>query len=139
MVLLAAVAIDVRWLKNRHKFLSKVYVSPTYADAAARAGDAMATSPYALNDRLRPVEAIGLDRIDGPEDVILDEDDNIYVGNRTGDIVRFFAPDYSRQEIFAHIGGRPLGMAFARDGSLLCCIGGMGLYRVTRRPRRSRS
>jgi ribose transport system permease protein len=131
IVLLAAVAIDVRWLKNRMKFLNKVYVSPTYSElppAPATEGD----SPYALNDRLRPVEAIGLDRIDGPEDVILDEDDNIYVGNRTGDIVRFFAPDYERQEVFAHVGGRPLGMAFARDGSLLCCIGGMGLYRVTR-------
>ena len=23
--------VDVRWLKNRHKFLSKVYVSPTYS------------------------------------------------------------------------------------------------------------
>ncbi|HVY19838.1 MAG TPA: SMP-30/gluconolactonase/LRE family protein [Bauldia sp.] len=131
LVLLAAVAIDVRWLKNRLKFLSKVYVSPTFAElppAPATEG----ASPYALNDRLRPVEAIGLDRIDGPEDVILDEEDNIYVGNRTGDIVRFFAPDYARQEVFVHIGGRPLGLAFARDGSLLCCIGGMGLYRVTR-------
>lgn len=77
------------------------------------------------------MEAIGLDRIDGPEDVILDRDDNIYVGNRTGDIVRFLAPDYGRQEVFAHVGGRPLGMAFAKDGSLLVCIGGMGLYRVT--------
>ncbi|MBL8906004.1 MAG: SMP-30/gluconolactonase/LRE family protein [Rhizobiales bacterium] len=131
IILLAAVAIDVRWLKNRHKLLSKVYVSPTYAElppAPATEGE----SPYALNDRLRPVEAIGLNRIDGPEDVILDEDDNIYAGNRTGDIVRFHAPDYSRQEVFAHVGGRPLGMAFARDGSLLCCIGGMGLYRITR-------
>ncbi len=131
MVLLAAVAIDVRWLKNRQKFLSKVYVSPTYAElppAPATEGD----SPYALNDRLRPVEAIGLGRIDGPEDVILDEDDHIYVGNRTGDIVRFLAPDYERQEVFAHVGGRPLGMAFAKDGALLVCIGGMGLYRVTR-------
>ena len=131
MVLLAAVMIDVRWLKNRQKFLSKVYVSPTFADLPPAPGTD-GGSPYALNDRLRPVEAIGLDRIDGPEDVILDEEDNIYVGNRTGDIVRFLAPDYERQEIFAHVGGRPLGMAFAQDGSLLVCIGGMGLYRVTR-------
>jgi ribose transport system permease protein len=130
LVLLAAVAIDVRWLKNRQKFLSKVYVSPAFSELPP-APPTEGESPYALNDRLRPVEAIGLDRIDGPEDVILDADDNIYVGNRTGDIVRFFAPDYTRQEVFAHTGGRPLGMAFARDGSLLCCIGGMGLYRVT--------
>jgi len=131
LVLLAAVAIDVRWLKNRHKVLSKVYVSPTYA-ALPPAPATEGSSPYALNDRLRPVEAIGLDAIDGPEDVILDDDDNIYAGNRTGDIVRFFAPNYSHQEVFVHIGGRPLGMAFARDGSLICCIGGMGLYSVAK-------
>jgi len=131
LVLLAAVAIDVRWLKNRHKVLSKVYLSPTYA-ALPPAPATEGSSPYALNDRLRPVEAIGLDAIDGPEDVILDDDDNIYAGNRTGDIVRFFAPNYSHQEVYVHIGGRPLGMAFARDGSLICCIGGMGLYRVAK-------
>jgi ribose transport system permease protein len=74
--------IDVRSLKNRHKFLSKVYVSPTYAElppAPATEGK----SPYALNDRLKPVEAIGLNRIDGPEDVILEAGDNSYVGNRS--------------------------------------------------------
>lgn len=131
MVLLAAVAIDVRWLKNRHKLLSNVYVSPTYAPLP-RAPGTEGGSPYALNDKLRTVELIGLGAIDGPEDVILDEDDHIYAGNRTGDIVRFLAPDYSQQEIYAHIGGRPLGMAFSPDGSLLVCVGGMGLYRVTR-------
>ncbi|MBX5471182.1 MAG: SMP-30/gluconolactonase/LRE family protein [Acetobacteraceae bacterium] len=131
LVLLAAVAIDVRWLKNRHKVLSKVYVSPTYA-ALPPAPPTEGVSVYAVNDRLRSVELIGLGKIDGPEDVILDEDDNIYAGDRTGDIIRFFAPDYTRQEVYVHIGGRPLGMAFARDRSLLCCVGGMGLYRITR-------
>jgi ribose transport system permease protein len=131
LVLLAAVAIDVRWLKNRNKLLQKVYVSPTYAALPVPPATEGA-SPYALNDHLRSVERIGLGGIDGPEDVILDEDDHLYAGNRTGDIVRFLAPDYTRQEVYAHIGGRPLGMAFARDGSLVCCIGGMGLYRVTR-------
>jgi ribose transport system permease protein len=29
-ILIAAAAIDVRWLKNRHRIISKVYVSPTY-------------------------------------------------------------------------------------------------------------
>lgn len=130
-VLLLAVAIDVRWLKNRFKLLSRVYVSPALSILPEAPG-VEPGSPYALNDRLRAVDLIGLDRIDGPEDVILDEDDNIYAGNRTGDIIRFFAPDYTEQEIYVHIGGRPLGMAFAKDGSLLICIGGMGLYRVTK-------
>jgi ribose transport system permease protein len=48
-----------------------------------------------------------------------------------GDIVRFFPPDYTRMEIFAHIGGQPLGMAFDKEDNLYACIGGMGLYRVT--------
>ena len=86
----------MRWLKNRH-ILSKVYVTPTYRTAAG-ARLTQGGSPYALNDRLRKVDAIGLDRIEGPEDVILDDHDNIYVGNRTGDIVRFLAPDYVRRK-----------------------------------------
>ena len=130
-ILLVAVGIDVRWLKNRHKVLAKVYVSPTFQSLPTPPGTEPGShSPYALNDRLRDVSLIGLGEIDGPEDVILDEDDHIYAGTRTGHIVRFLAPDYRRQEVFAHVGGRPLGLAFARDGALLCCIGGMGLYRI---------
>ncbi|MCW1843348.1 ABC transporter permease [Prosthecomicrobium hirschii] len=132
LILLAAVAIDVRWVKNRHKILARAYVSPTYfrlpplPETAAGSG-----SPYALNDRLRGVAAIGLGELDGPEDVIFDRDDNLYCGSRHGDIIRFFAPDHRRSEIFAHIGGHPLGLAFDADGNLLTCVGGMGLYRVS--------
>ena len=131
IILLVAVAIDVRWLKNRYKVLAKVYVSPAYHRLPETLGtERGSSSPYALNDKLRDVALIGLGQVDGPEDVILDDDDNLYVGTRIGDIVRFLAPDHQRQEVFAHVGGRPLGMAFAKDGALLCCIGGMGLYRV---------
>jgi len=133
LILLFAVSVDVRWLKNRHKLLSRVYVSPVSVTLPDAPGSKdIATSPYALNDGLHGVSLIGLGQIDGPEDVILDDEDNIYAGTRTGDIVRLFAPDYERQEVFAHVGGRPLGMAFAKDGGLLCCIGGMGLYSVAR-------
>jgi ribose transport system permease protein len=131
VVLLMAVAIDVRWQKNKMKLLAKVYVSPTYMSLpAAPDTSAQGREEYALNDRLRDVELIGLGTIDGPEDVILDRHDNLYCGTRIGDIVRFNAPDYSSQEIFAHVGGRPLGMAFDRTDNLLVCIGGMGLYSV---------
>ena len=30
IVLLSAVFVDLRWLKNLHKLVSKIYVSPTY-------------------------------------------------------------------------------------------------------------
>ncbi|MBW8639185.1 SMP-30/gluconolactonase/LRE family protein [Hoeflea sp. WL0058] len=131
LVLFTAVAIDVRWIKNLHKVVSKVYVSPAYASLPKPPGTD-SYSPYAVNDKLAPVTLIGLGEIDGPEDIILDDDDNIYTGNRTGDVIRFFAPDYKQHEVYAHVGGRPLGLAFDKNGDLLVCIGGMGLYRVTK-------
>jgi ribose transport system permease protein len=130
-ILVLAAMIDVRWLKNRQRIISKVYVSPAY-QALAPAVDCAAqkSGPYALNNKLRDVDLIGVGRIEAPEDVILDRHDNLYAGNRHGDIIRFFAPDYERMEVFAHIGGQPLGMAFDREDNLHVCIGGMGLYRV---------
>ncbi len=132
VILLLVVAIDVRWLKNRHKILNKVYVSPAYFRLPpAPDTDVGSTSPYALNDRLKAVSLIGKGEIEGPEDVIFDRRDNLYCPNRHGDIVRFLAPDYARWEIFAHIGGHPLGMAFDAQENLNVCVGGMGLYQVT--------
>jgi ribose transport system permease protein len=130
-VLITAVFVDMRWLRNRHKWLSKIYVSPAYLQLPKPPSATDANSPFALNDKLRSVEIIGLGQIDGPEDVILDREDNLYCGTRHGDIVRFFGPDHQRHEVFAHIGGHPLGMQFDREGNLLVCIGGMGLYKVT--------
>ena len=131
-ILVLAAVIDVRWLKNRQRIISKVYVSPAYqALAPAPECRADSTGPYALNNKLREVTLIGVGRIEAPEDVILDRHDNLYAGSRHGDVIRFFAPDYQRMEVFAHIGGQPLGLAFDRDDNLNVCIGGMGLYRIT--------
>ena len=131
LILLLAIAFDVRWLKNRHKVLSKIYVSPSYNSLPPAPSTAAGSgSPYAVNDKLRDVELIGLGKVEGPEDVIFDRGDNLYCGTRHGDVVRFLAPDYQRHEVFAHIGGHPLGMAFDRAGTLVVCVGGMGLYAV---------
>ena len=131
LMLLFAVIVDIRFVKNRYKILSKVYVSPTFFPLPiAPATEAGSVSPYALNDRLRDVELIGLGKIDGPEDILLDDNDDLYTGNRIGDIIRFKAPDYKHPEIFAHCGGRPLGLAFDENGNIVVCIGGMGLYSI---------
>ncbi|MGH6939500.1 ABC transporter permease [Hypericibacter sp.] len=131
IVLLFAISINVRWSKWRHKIQSKVYVSPAYLALPPDPPiDPGSPSPYAMNDRLRDVEVIGLGEVDGPEDVILDADGNIYCSVRQGDIVRFLAPDYKRCEVYAHVGGRPLGMAIDKDEGLVVCVAGMGLYRV---------
>lgn len=131
-ILILAAALDIRWNKNRQRIINSVYVSPTYV--------ALPPSPpcgpdtgtvWETNNRLRDVEAIGLGEVEGPEDVILDRAGNLYSGSRHGDIMRFLGPDYKQVEVFAHIGGSPLGMAFDRDENLYVCVGGMGLYRVT--------
>ena len=131
VALLIGVAIDVKWLKNRHKVISSVYVSPAYFSMpTCPPTDPDSGSPYAQNDRLKDVELIGLGELDGPEDVIFDRDDNLYTGSRHGDVIRFLAPDYKKRELFAHIGGQTLGFAFDRNDHLNVCVGGMGLYKV---------
>lgn len=130
-ILLLAALLDIRWFKNRHKAVQELYVSPNYMELPASKPTARDSgSPYALNDKLRGVETIGLGEVEAPEDVVLDSDNNLYCGNRHGDIIRFFAPDYKRHEIYAHIGGQPLGMAMTKDGTIFVCVGGMGLYKV---------
>ncbi len=133
LALLFAVFVDVRWMKNRHKLLSKVYVSPTLMEMP----EPRPTNhgPFEVNDRLSKVDVIALGEVESPEDVILDEDDNLYSGNRHGDIIRYFAPDYKTHEVYAHIGGAPLGMSFDKNGNLLVCVGGMGLYMISRADR----
>ncbi len=131
-ILLVAAIVDIRWLKNRTRIISKVYVSPTYHFLPPPPSTEVGKGgPFEQNDKLRDVTLIGEGRIEAPEDVILDRHDNLYAGSRHGDIIRFLAPDYQTMEVYAHIGGQPLGMAFDRQDNLYCCIGGMGLYRIT--------
>lgn len=130
LVLLLSVLLDVRWVKNRHKILRSVYISPTFAKMPQAISTAPG-APMAVNDRLKDVGVIGLGFLDGAEDVIFDRQDRLYTGSRQGDILRFKPPHYTESEVFAHIGGSPLGMAFDRDDNLVICVAGMGLYQVS--------
>lgn len=130
-ILLTAIGIDVKWAKNRVKAIQKSYVNPTYLDYGALPDTQPGSnSPFAMNDRLRASEAIGLDQVEGPEDIILDREGRLYTGTRQGWILRFSGERFERRELFARIGGRPLGLAFDRDDNLIVCAAGMGLYGV---------
>src|SRR5690606_7181776 len=108
-MMLLAVGIDVKWSRNRSKAIEKIYVVPTYFKLGERHDVAPDSgTPYALNNRLRDAEAIGLGKLDGPEDVIFDRAGNMYCGTREGFIWRFSGENFEHQEIFARTGGRPL-------------------------------
>jgi ribose transport system permease protein len=132
LMLAVAVTIDIRWLKNRHKVLNEVYVAPVYLKMGeTQSAEPGSGTPYALNNALSKTDYIGLGELEGPEDVILDRNDHLYAGTRHGEIVRFFAPDYVKSEVFAHVGGFPLGLAFDKTGNLISCVGAMGLYSIS--------
>ena len=63
--------------------------------------------------------------------MLLDAEGNIYCGSRDGRLLKIAAPDHARVEVLAKIGGRPLGLAFDREGRIVACVAGMGLVRVT--------
>jgi ribose transport system permease protein len=131
VILLVAVGIDVKWAKNRGKAAQKIYVNPARLPlASAPSIEAGSGSPYAHNDRLVNAEAIGLNQVEGPEDVILDRQDRLYGSTRDGNIIRFSGPNFERREIFAHIGGRPLGMQFDANENLIVAVAGMGVYGI---------
>ena len=130
-ILLIAVGFNVKWVKNKGDIQQKVYVVPSWVDFEPPASiERDSGTPFAQNDRLKNAEAIGLDQIEGPEDIILDRSDNLYSVTRSGSIVRFLAPDFKVREEFAKVGGRPLGMAFDREENLIVCVAGMGVYGV---------
>jgi sugar lactone lactonase YvrE len=60
-----------------------------------------------------------------PEDVVVDADGQIWTGVDDGRIVRI-SPD-GQATVVGDTGGRPLGLAFARDGRLLICDSPRGL------------
>ena len=64
-----------------------------------------------------------------PEDVVIAPDGHLWVGALDGSIVAL-RPDGSRPQTVANTGGRPLGLAFARDGGLLVCDSPRGLLKL---------
>ncbi|WP_229165563.1 ABC transporter permease [Bradyrhizobium altum] len=105
VILLLAVGIDVQWSKNRGSALQKIYVNPAFiALSPAPSVQAGSRTPYAQNDRLLNAQAIGLDQVVGPEDVILDRQDRVYGSTGDGNIIRFSGPNFENREVFAHIG-----------------------------------
>ncbi len=130
LILLTVLAIDMKYRKERHRIMARAYLDPAAmkVDPVMDMGD---MAPELGGAKLTGAALLGVGEVDGPEDVILDRDGNLYCGTRNGRIMRLFAPDYKRIETYAKTGGRPLGLAFDSKERLVVCVAGMGLYRIS--------
>jgi len=129
-ILVAILAIDVRFRKNRHRLLASTYLDPV-ALAIDKVDGMKGLMPHETAPRLAEATLLAAGEVDGPEDVILDAEGNLYCGTRDGHIMRIPAGDPSKVEALAKIGGRPLGLAMDAQGRIIACVAGMGLVRVT--------
>ncbi|MFC3229023.1 ABC transporter permease [Marinibaculum pumilum] len=128
-IIVLILGIDVKFRKNRHRLLASTYLDPVRVTTAPVKGmDGL--MPGQIPARLAEAEILAAGKLDGPEDVILDADGRLYCSNRDGRILRLDPPHYRDVHVHAKIGGRPLGLAFDREGRLLTCVAGMGLLRV---------
>ena len=87
------------------------------------------TGQYERNTKLSPVDRLSLGDGHKPEDVALDASGRIYGGLEDGRIVQL-QPDGTQPRVFANTQGRPLGLAFDRDGNLIIADAIKGLLSV---------
>lgn len=86
------------------------------------------SGPLSPNTQLQGAEFIGANKLNGPEDMALDNLGRVYTGSDDGEIHRI-SPD-GTVEIFTHTSGRPLGMAFDNHGNLIVADAFKGLLSI---------
>src|SRR5689334_1511769 len=104
---------------GRPKLKPMVWTPPA-APARSRAS----TGPRPLP----PPRRIGVPSV-GRADVLVGPDGEAYTGLEDGRILRI-TPDADRIDTVADTGGRPLGLEWLGDGTLLVCDARRGLLRV---------
>ena len=121
-VILVALSLLVLYL-----LLWPVPVDPVAWEAPRDRG---LVAPFAPNDSLAAASLIDLHSHEGPEDAAVDSDGLIYATTAGGRIIRLHA-GVDRPEMFAHTGGRPLGIEFDADGNLIVANAHAGIQRVS--------
>lgn len=81
---------------------------------------------FAPNGGLRGLRRLGAAEATGPEAVAIDAEGRVVTGTNDGRLLRVH-PETGAVEELARTGGRPLGLAFDRDGSLWICDAVRGL------------
>lgn len=87
------------------------------------------TGVYAPNSKLAGVKRLKIGEAFGPEDIAVDRQGRIYTGVDDGRILRLQS-DGGNEEVFSNTGGRPLGLEFDLNGSLIVADGIKGLLSI---------
>lgn len=82
----------------------------------------------AANELLRTTELLARGRVQGPEDVDVDNEGRVYGGCVDGRVIRILTD--GKVETFRETGGRPLGMDFDENGNLIVCDADKGLLSI---------
>ena len=128
-VLLAFAILDLKWGKYRSRIAEKLQLDPGSIAIGPLLDVTEPDTVWTINRVLTDAEPIGIGQIEGAEDCALDDDGNMYCGDRRGWIWRFRAGE-QRGEVFARTGGLPLGHTWDLGGNLLVAVGGIGVYRI---------
>ena len=86
---------------------------------------------FAENRALTGAGAIALGTHEGPEDVTVGHDGALYATSESGTVLRI-DQDTGAVGEFARVGGRPLGIEAAADGSLIVANAYSGIQRISR-------
>ena len=134
LMLAAAVTLDIRWLKNRHKVLNEVYVAPIYPphgrDAIGAAG--LRHAPMPSTTGCPAPRRSGSASSRGPR-MSSSTSRTISIAARA--MARSSAssrPTTSARRSSPIPAASRLGLAFDRAGNLISCVGAMGLYSIAR-------
>lgn len=86
------------------------------------------TGVLASNNLLQKSELLALGKINGPEEIAVDNQNRVYGGTQNGEIV-VLTPD-GKLDVFAETHGRPLGMQFDKNQNLIVCDADKGLLSI---------
>jgi len=149
LLLLLAVAADVKWLKHVWKVVDLFYTVPATVKFSNEVEtDFRKETIFRPNSALMGIMKIGFHgrdftgqediimddrqlRLVAPEDVAIDSQQRVYTGTSTGLIMRYSGPALHDREVFCRTGGQVRGLAFDRDGNLIACVAGIGLMSVS--------
>ena len=122
-IVLAAVAIAILLIIILSALKSPI--DPVAYSAPEKPGMTGVLEP---NDLLQKAELLAKGKVNGPEEVAVDEKGSIYFGTPDGTISRLLSNGVI--ETFTTTGGRPLGMKFDQKGNLIVADANKGLLSV---------